>query len=220
MFRFNVIEKNNSVDLGAKYDYICIITNINKMYQHRELVGISLAVMISIMLYLDLNILVLVAVNIAAVYDGIYLYTFHRRNPVVSIFVIFLILTINMLLYNLFMIDPWEVVKIVLIPQISDAYQYYVGHKYGYSKIGWISKNKSYEGYIGGYLLTLFTLMFFYSWYEITILYMLGVIGGLLSSCYKRYLGIKDYSDLLGSHGGWLDRTDSIILPTIYYIIN
>ena len=54
--------------------------------------------------------------------------------------------------------------------------------------------------------------------YEIVLIYLLGIVSGLLSSLFKRLVGIKDYSDLLGPHGGWVDRIDSIIIPLILKI--
>ena len=40
-------------------------------------------------------------------------------------------------------------------------------------------------------------------------------IGDLFASRIKRELGIKDFSHVLGAHGGLLDRLDSIIFAII-----
>ena len=40
-------------------------------------------------------------------------------------------------------------------------------------------------------------------------------IGDLLASLVKRYCGIKDYSRLLGEHGGIMDRFDGIMLNSV-----
>ncbi len=41
-------------------------------------------------------------------------------------------------------------------------------------------------------------------------------IGDLLASMVKRYCGIKDYSRILGEHGGIMDRFDGIMLNAVF----
>jgi phosphatidate cytidylyltransferase len=50
----------------------------------------------------------------------------------------------------------------------------------------------------------------------ITSLLLAGVIGDLFVSLCKRRIGIKDISDLLGAHGGWLDRVDSVFMGYVW----
>ena len=45
-------------------------------------------------------------------------------------------------------------------------------------------------------------------------------VGDIFFSYIKRSLNIKDFSPLLGSHGGVLDRLDSIFLVSIIFQIN
>lgn len=107
-----------------------------------------------------------------------------------------------------------EIMLILLIIVISDIFQELAGKKYGRNKIGWISPNKTYEGYIGGYIgVLIFYFMFnnYINFSYVNIIYILGVMGDLFFSLIKRNAGIKDYSTILLSHGGVLDRLDSFI---------
>jgi phosphatidate cytidylyltransferase len=51
------------------------------------------------------------------------------------------------------------------------------------------------------------------------LLSIAGFLGDLLFSAAKRYLKIKDFSQLIPGHGGILDRVDSLVLtaPVLYF---
>src|SRR5690606_32762801 len=91
------------------------------------------------------------------------------------------------------------------------------GNLVGRTRIGSISPKKTYEGYLvslaliltGSWILDL-------SMGRVVIYWSLGVTGGLVNSLIKRSFDLKDFSDLLGDHGGWLDRSDSIYLPGFF----
>lgn len=62
-------------------------------------------------------------------------------------------------------------------------------------------------------------------WYHALILGALiaafAQIGDLCESMIKRDAGVKDSSNILPGHGGFLDRTDSYIMtiPVVYYYV-
>lgn len=108
-----------------------------------------------------------------------------------------------------------NIIQVILITQVSDGFQYMSGRYFGKNKnIISISPNKSLEGYlIGGYL----TIMLFYflDFKNVIMTVVAGIGGDLLVSYVKRKQGIKDSSTLLKSHGGWLDRIDSIMMASL-----
>jgi len=114
---------------------------------------------------------------------------------------------------------------------VTDTFCYIVGCRFGKNKLSpVISPNKTIEGSIGGSLMCMvFSLAIGLAiglpWYHAVILGALiatfAQIGDLCESMIKRDAGVKDSSNILPGHGGFLDRTDSYIMtiPVVYYYI-
>ncbi len=115
---------------------------------------------------------------------------------------------------------------------LTDSCCYYAGMQFGKHKLAEvISPNKTIEGAIGGTLacvlfcLIFGILIFDLAWYHSLIMGLLiagfAQIGDLCESMIKRDAGVKDSSDIIPGHGGFLDRTDSYIftIPVVYYYL-
>ena len=112
---------------------------------------------------------------------------------------------------------------------LTDSLCYYVGCRFGKHKLSKvISPNKTIEGSIGGSVTCLIFCFIFgqtiqIPWYHCIILGLLiaasAQIGDLCESMIKRDAGVKDSSNILPGHGGFLDRTDSYIftIPVVHY---
>ena len=121
----------------------------------------------------------------------------------------------------------------------NDIFAFYIGKKYGKHRFSKVSPKKSIEGCIAGVIgavtiSLIYTVIinnfigFSFSYINIMIITILlsviGQIGDFSASTIKRYVNIKDFSNLLPGHGGMLDRIDSVlfIAPfayTIFFII-
>lgn len=94
-----------------------------------------------------------------------------------------------------------------------------------------ISPNKTWEGVIGGFILSILGGVFMgsvmYPWklgdavLISAVIALANPLGDLSESLIKRDLGLKDMGSLLPGHGGILDRIDGILfaLPTLYYML-
>jgi phosphatidate cytidylyltransferase len=121
---------------------------------------------------------------------------------------------------------------VILMIWCNDTMAYLVGSFIGKTKFSDISPNKTWEGVIGGILLTIIAAgvyAYFSGSYTIAgwlILALLvtvaGTLGDLLESKLKRMANVKDTGTLMPGHGGALDRFDSLLVaaPFAYvYVI-
>ena len=118
----------------------------------------------------------------------------------------------------------------------TDVFAYCVGRRIGKHKFSEVSPKKSIEGCIGGTLGSLVFIIgytvFLNNHFGMNINYLLisvigiilsliGQVGDFSASSIKRYVGIKDYSNIFPGHGGMLDRIDSVIFiaPFAYFLL-
>ena len=120
---------------------------------------------------------------------------------------------------------------ILLVSWSGDAAAYYVGKSFGSRPLARIlSPKKTIEGLVGG-LITVPLVAWGASLWFLPLLTLsdciilgltlplLGTVGDLSESAFKRQAGAKDSGNLIPGHGGFLDRIDSLLLtvPTFYY---
>ena len=108
----------------------------------------------------------------------------------------------------------------------TDIFAYFIGKAIGKHKFSKVSPKKSIEGCIGGTIGAVL-LMIIYTYFVNTylgmnysylfiigigiVLSLVGQIGDFAASSIKRFVDIKDFSNLIPGHGGMLDRIDSLI---------
>ena len=98
-------------------------------------------------------------------------------------------------------------------------------------KLTRISPNKTYAGMIGGYLLSLISLVIIANFIKsigsinqffliIVLLSTVSQVGDIIVSYFKRQAKVKNTGNLIPGHGGLLDRIDGMIfaVPTFYLV--
>ena len=117
-------------------------------------------------------------------------------------------------------------IPVVIIASIwiNDTMAYIVGSLIGRTPISKISPRKTWEGTVGGIILSIGAcgLLAYYvlhlEWltYHICIIAAIasvaGTFGDLLESKLKRLAGVKDSGHIMPGHGGFLDRFDSLLV--------
>lgn len=132
------------------------------------------------------------------------------------------------------MFTPTVLLGVFILIWVYDSMAYCVGVPLGRHRLFLrVSPKKSWEGTIGGAMLTiiagyfinlLFPLLPKIDWIIITLIVIVfGTLGDLIESLFKRSCAIKDSGVTLPGHGGLLDRFDSFIFAVpwvwIYLII-
>jgi phosphatidate cytidylyltransferase len=124
---------------------------------------------------------------------------------------------------------PMGLVFLLLVAtEANDVLQYVTGKLFGRHKITpKVSPNKTWEGFIGGWVLTAGLILIIGPvlsplkgaglWIIALTLPLAGFAGDVTFSAIKRDLGVKDTSHSIPGHGGVLDRVDSLTFTSPLY---
>ena len=160
---------------------------------------------------------------------------FHILSPIIfGIFYVllpfcFLILSYSASSYWSFENDSRIILGFFILIWSNDTFAYLVGRAIGKTKLfERISPKKTWEGFIGGvictqgiaYILSIyFTELAPIHWFVVAfIVSVLGTLGDLVESMFKRSLGVKDSGNILPGHGGILDRFDGVLLSSPFVV--
>ena len=133
----------------------------------------------------------------------------------------------------LFLDHDGIILGIFILVWTNDTFAYLVGKGIGKRKLmEKISPKKTIEGFLGGVFFTVITAIIisytidFLSithWIVLSLIAsILGTIGDLIESKFKRQANIKDSGTIMPGHGGLLDRLDSLLFvaPFVYLYIH
>ena len=137
------------------------------------------------------------------------------------------LLYLSLLVYFIFAIESYYpnlkpyLLYSVLVSILSDVGGLVFGKTFKGKKLTKISPNKTISGSIGAFVFSLLLIPLFYTQlavYSFFILILITILisitsqlGDLFISLLKRKAKVKNTSDILPGHGGFLDRIDGII---------
>lgn len=129
---------------------------------------------------------------------------------------------LNFIAFNEDGFNVWPIFGLLLLTWLNDTGAYLVGSWIGKTPLlPRISPKKTWEGTLGGVVVTFFVAYIFCAvtnelylqdWLILAgIVSIFGSMGDLIESMLKRSFGVKDSGTLLPGHGGVLDRFDAFI---------
>ena len=139
--------------------------------------------------------------------------------------------------FNVFVIDKYFFLTILMICVFSDVGGYVFGKTFGGKKLTKISPKKTISGSIGSFVLSYIGFFVIYLYFGDLLFVRLQIealvfipffislvcqLGDLFISYYKRKAKVKNTGNIIPGHGGLLDRIDGIIfaLPIGFIIIS
>ncbi|MEJ6951519.1 phosphatidate cytidylyltransferase [Natronospora cellulosivora (SeqCode)] len=133
-----------------------------------------------------------------------------------------------------FSVAPFDNTKALWLALIAtwaaDTGAYFIGNKFGKTRLSPKSPNKSVEGAVGGIVFSTILIFIYTSiigafsiyWlFYAPLIAIIAMIGDLFESSIKRFANVKDSGELIPGHGGILDRIDSLLfsIPFTYLFI-
>ncbi|MFB0565395.1 MAG: phosphatidate cytidylyltransferase [Candidatus Aminicenantaceae bacterium] len=208
----------------------------------QKTIGIFLALIISMSFFFEeisLEPALFAAIVLTAVY---FLISFNRveklRHFTASVAITFfgalyLSFTLNFFYPLRKEYGPFYIYFLLAIIFLGDTGAYFLGKLWGRRKqVPMASPRKTWEGSIGGIIFALIGAIAAQQILLRDVILWKAALCGLLvhavaqisdpvESLFKRAVGVKDSSNVLPGHGGFLDRIDSLILatPFFYYFV-
>lgn len=150
-------------------------------------------------------------------------------NTISYLFLISILFSLALRAFNQIYHESFNLLLMVIISTYAcDTGAYFAGTFFGKHKlIPEISPNKTVEGAIGGFIVSLLfstvfsifvlNLSLLKTIISATVIALAGQIGDLAFSTLKRKFHIKDFGTIFPGHGGILDRIDSLLFSLLVF---
>ncbi len=228
---FSLYEFSNMIQQKSIYPYIlavtsfisAIISNSNSLHLEEDVLQKIIVAFFTIVLYFTLITALVSSRKIAIQYLGR-----------IFLSLIYIIIPFSLLIMIPYLNHENEynytiIIGIFLLIWSNDVFAFLIGKNFGKHKlIERVSPNKTIEGFFGGlfftfiagYLISKYFGLSLQHWMVMAgIVGIFGVLGDLVESMFKRQAKIKDSSNFIPGHGGFLDRLDSIIFVSPFIFV-
>lgn len=215
-----------SVTLFSHYTAILTKT-VNKIFH------IDLSFLINIeqldLILLSIALIVSIKCILFLFYDKIQKISISSKYLYLLGYIILPFIFITKISFGVIDYNPKIIIGLFILIWTNDTFAYIVGKSIGKNKLfERISPKKTIEGFFGGVIFAIFAGYLISKYYIkatsqfsdksiliwtiiAVIVGVMGTIGDLIESKFKRIAGVKDSGKIMPGHGGILDRLDSVI---------
>ena len=237
--------KESFILLITLFGLICIgefgkLVNSKSIFSYLLLIGFSVLILSGVTSFQGIPIVL--AVSFTGLLQVSY-YLFSKKTINLSgvfqkedLSVRYVVLGFVILLFLPFIQDHYNpnlIVFLLLLIWTNDSFAFVVGVNFGKTKLfESVSPKKTIEGFLGGMIFTIIVgviiaitseLFSILDWVILSIIVsVLGTVGDLIESKFKRQANSKDSGTIMPGHGGMLDRLDSLlfVVPFVYLYIH
>ncbi|HLV50981.1 MAG TPA: phosphatidate cytidylyltransferase [Flavobacterium sp.] len=223
--------------------FLLAIYEFCKLYQIKKIIGFAIALFISSSLFLvhnsELNSIYLTVIPFSTylIFDLFRNnfssnHSFSQKIIHLTGYVVVPFLILTQLPFNNNQYTPFILLSIFVMMWCNDTFAYICGRLFGKHKLyEKISPKKTIEGFVGGLFFTQIAAFFVFKllpvenislifWVAIGLtVSIMGTLGDLIESKYKRQANVKDSGTIMPGHGGILDRLDSILFAAPFLFL-
>ena len=215
-----------SVTLISHYNLV-VSKTINEIFHNN--ISISVNIVQLDLILLSMALIVSIKCILFLFYDNIQTISTSSKYLYLLGYIILPFIFITKISFGVVDYNPKIIIGLFILIWTNDTFAYIVGKSIGKHKLfERISPKKTIEGFIGGIFFAVLAGYFISKYYikatpqfsEKSILIwtiiavivgVIGTIGDLIESKFKRIAGVKDSGKIMPGHGGILDRLDSVI---------
>ena len=193
---------------------IFIEFKLSKILNFKNLLFFSFLYLFLIFLYFYFNLLIIFSIIFFLSFILLSFFSDYLKYVFAILIILFCLFFFHLLNFNR---DIFYL--IIFISFFNDTAAYLSGKSLkGPLILPSISPKKTWSGTLISFLLSFLILIYLdYSFMTSTVLSLSLFLGDLYFSYFKRKLHLKDFSSLLFSHGGIMDRLDSMFLTTFIF---
>ncbi len=195
------------------------ILSFNNLQKYTRVISVLFFTLIFALYILFSQLLSLILLSIFLIFYKVFI----KHDDFVPRAIYFILIFISLITLSNFRLEVgfMQTLWVICCVIATDVGGYFFGRIVGGPKL-WpkISPKKTWSGIIGGWLLTMLTTYIFITLFkeiELSLLFLslfisiFSQLGDLYESMLKRNAGIKDSSNFIPGHGGFLDRFDGMI---------
>lgn len=232
------------VAYGTLLGFLCMLEFTRIIHLKYTIVYLMYAILVYLIFVEQLDVLILPILVVSLISSLVLIYQlyYYKEFKLTRTITKIIVTTRYVILSSIFIIllpflndeyRPHLIIGILVMMWVNDSFAFLIGKNFGKRKLfPSVSPKKTIEGFIGGFVFSIVAAGVIYyfnrdlslmNWLILAVITsILGTIGDLIQSKFKRHANVKDSGTLIPGHGGFFDRLDSLLFaaPFVYLYLH